>query len=327
MFIFGPTQDITKVQQVKISAEFVACDNSKMVFCRKCGKKESRTLSIDKFTGKCQKCAAVAAATGATHEQGEPVVIDENAKLSDIPFHQFKLWIQYVIKDTIQAELKTALEQCSKDIDTVKKDLGEEKQKVVTLTAQVNEMRTQVAELEKEQKKTKEVGEAHLKYLINLDRNARKYNIMIFGLPENDDLVIERDNEEETLRAANDDEKVSAVLSQLQSDISKTSNFHRLGKPGDNPQPVKVYFFSPSQAQLALSNSKNLNEWEARIYVKADKTKSEAEEFKRIGKRKEELLLQHPTVDPDNPIVTLAKGILKVNGTEVDRYKTPQTLF
>ena len=299
-----------------------------MVHCRNCGKKETRTSTIYKFTGICQKCAAVAAAAaGATPQQGEPVAIDDNAKLSDIPFHQFKLWIQYVIKDTIQAELKTALDQCSKDIAAVKKDLGEEKRKVVTLTTQVNEMKTQVAELEKEQKKTKEVGEAHLKYLINSDRNARKQNVIIFGLPENDDLVVENEDEEDSVHAANDDEKVSAVLSQLQSDISKTSYFHRLGKPGDNPRPVKVYFISQKEAQLALSNSKKLNEWEARIYVKADKTKSEAEEYKRIGKRKAELLLQHPTVDPDNPIVTLSKGILKVNGTEVDRYKTPQTLF
>ena len=71
---------------MKTSAEFVACDNSKMVFCRKCGKKETRTLSIDKFTSVCQKCAAVAATTGATNQQGEPVVIDDNAKLSEIPF-------------------------------------------------------------------------------------------------------------------------------------------------------------------------------------------------------------------------------------------------
>ena len=150
---------------------------------------------------------------------------------------------------------------------------------------------------------------------------------MIFGLLENDDLVIQNDAEEEIVRAVNDHEKVAAVLSHLESDISKTSYFHRLGAAGDNPRPIKVFFNSMKEAQTAISNSKNLNQLKEKIYVKADKTKSEAEEYKRIGKRKSELLLQHPTVDPNNPVVTLAKGILKVNGTEVDRYKSPQTLF
>ena len=120
---------------------------------------------------------------------------------------------------------------------------------------------------------------------------------------------------------------MSTVLSHLQSDVSEVSYFHRLGKLGDKPRPVKVIFTSVSRAQAALSNSKNLNDWESRIYVKGDKTKSESEEYKRIGKRKSDLLLQHPTIDPQNPIVTLAKGVLKVNGTEVDRYNPIQSLF
>ena len=303
------------------------------MYCKQCGKKETKNLSIDKFTGLCQKCSvAKQPATrgtdgAAANQQGESVEIDEDATLSDIPFRQFKAWIQFVIKDTIQAEAKLALDKCSKDIDAVKKDLGLEKQKVASLTTQVNELKTKVTDLEQEHKKTKEVGEANLKYLINSDRNARKHNVMIFGLLENDDLVIQNDAEEEIVRAVNDHEKVAAVLSHLESDISKTSYFHRLGAAGDNPRPIKVYFNSMKEAQTAISNGKNLNQLKEKIYVKADKTKSEAEEYKRIGKRKSELLLQHPTVDPNNPVVTLAKGILKVNGTEVDRYKSPQTLF
>ena len=61
--------------------------------------------------------------------------------------------------------------------------------------------------------------------------------------------------------------------------------------------------------------------------MKPDKSKKEAEEFKRIGNRKDELLKQHPTVDPANPIVKLEKGVLTVNGKEVDRYKPVQSLF
>ena len=63
------------------------------------------------------------------------------------------------------------------------------------------------------------------------------------------------------------------------------------------------------------------------IYVKPDKTKSEQNEFQRLGKKKEELLLKYPTVDVDNPRVTLKKGSLQVDGVEVDKYEPVQTLF
>ena len=50
-------------------------------------------------------------------------------------------------------------------------------------------------------------------------------------------------------------------------------------------------------------------------------------EFKRLGKEKEKLLAQYPTIDADNPRVTLSKGSLKVDGVEVDKYEPVQTLF
>ena len=81
------------------------------------------------------------------------------------------------------------------------------------------------------------------------------------------------------------------------------------------------------EAQKVITNGKKLYELDMNIYVKPDKTKKESEEFKRIGRRKGEMLLLHPTTDPENPIVTLAKGVLKVNGQEVDRYNPVQSLF
>ena len=78
---------------------------------------------------------------------------------------------------------------------------------------------------------------------------------------------------------------------------------------------------------MFFQKAKILKNWESDIYVKPDKTKKEAEEFKQIGKRKADLLLQHPTNDPNNLIVTLTKGILRVDGTEVDKYNPIQSLF
>ena len=94
-----------------------------------------------------------------------------------------------------------------------------------------------------------------------------------------------------------------------------------------NPRPFKVIMKSVVEAEKVMKNGEKLNELDMNIHVKPDKTKKEAEEFKRMGKRKAELLLQHPTIDPENPIVTLTKGVLRVNGAEVDRYNPVQSLF
>ena len=163
-------------------------------------------------------------------------------------------------------------------------------------------------------KDIKQTGESNLKYLINADRNLRKHNIMLFGVSEDDDLVFKDANGDENHRASDDEEKVSALLLFLGSDAAELSYFQRMGKPNGNPRPLKVILKSVMEAQKVISNSKKLNDLEMNIYAKPDKTKKEAEEFKRIGKRKAELLLQHPTTDPDNPVVTLKKGVIRVNG-------------
>ena len=67
---------------------------------------------------------------------------------------------------------------------------------------------------------------------------------------------------------------------------------------------------------------------EANIYMKPDKTKAERDEYSRLGKKKDELLLRHPLADENGePRVVLKSGVLLVDGVQVDCYKTPQSLF
>ena len=63
------------------------------------------------------------------------------------------------------------------------------------------------------------------------------------------------------------------------------------------------------------------------IYIKNDKTKAEREEFQRLGKRKDDIAKQYPKADEQPDRVILERGVLKLDGVEVDRYKSPQTLF
>ena len=153
---------------------------------------------------------------------------------------------------------------------------------------------------------------------------------MIFGLSEREDIQIEtEDDGTHMIRASTDKEKITAIVEVLKGDMTEVSHFYRMGKePGEKPRPVKLVLRNISSAQNLLRNGKKLKELDINVYVKPDKSKKEAEEFKRIGNRKEELLLKlHPTVDPANPIVKLEKGVLTVNGREVDRYKPVQSLF
>ena len=60
------------------------------------------------------------------------------------------------------------------------------------------------------------------------------------------------------------------------------------------------------------------------IYIKPDKTRGEQAEFRRIGKRKDELLRQY---ENNRDRVKLKKGVIYLDDVEVDRYKSVQSLF
>ena len=63
------------------------------------------------------------------------------------------------------------------------------------------------------------------------------------------------------------------------------------------------------------------------IYIKPDKTKSEVEEYRRLGKRKTELQAEYPVGEDEESRVVLEKGVLKVDGVKVDEFKSVQSLF
>ena len=174
---------------------------------------------MDSFTSTCAKCAT--SKIPDVNKNSSSVIISDDKKLSEIPLGQFQLWIQLAIRDTIQSELGVTLEKYTKEIESVKKDLNAEKEKVTSLTTKVNNLST---ELKTEHEKTKKSGEANLKYSIKLDRNSRQHNVMIFGLPEHNELVVGNENDGNETRATNDNDKVATVLSKLDSDKSSVSH-------------------------------------------------------------------------------------------------------
>ena len=171
------------------------------------------------------------------------------------------------------------------------------------------------------------ISDNNLKYLVNLDRNERIQNVCLFGVPEdNTDLTIEETT------ASTDKDKFELILNYISAApvLNQTTDIFRLGKltTGNGPRPIKIKFISSEGPTTILKESKKLKDLEGHtIYFKPDKTKAEIAEYKRMGKRKTELLQVYPTANDGPPRVVLNKGSLTVDGAEVDRFKSVQTLF
>ena len=171
------------------------------------------------------------------------------------------------------------------------------------------------------------------RYLVNHDRSARQRNVLLFGVPDNDEITIG----DETVNS--NQEAAQTIFGKLGIHDAKVLESFRLGKKKENDEnaerphsrPIKVCLESSSIARSILTESPKLNNLfegtGTNIYIKADKTKAERDEYTRLGKKKAELLLRHPTEDGGEPRVVLKNGILLVDNVQVDCYKTPQSLF
>ena len=211
-------------------------------------------------------------------------------------------------------------------IQTVRNELTNTKKDLTEANQKIGEQGKTINDLQGELKNVNAALTNTTKYLINFDRNLRQTNAVMFGVPE-EDLLLQKENEltERTFKKELD--KVSEIL-KIVGHKGPLRHYVRLGKKGDKPRPIKVIFHSVNEAHDATSNSNLLKTLRnQKIYIKPDKTKSENAEFKRLGDEKKKYLTKYPTVEGSEPRVILAKGILKLDGLEVDRYKTVQSLF
>ena len=164
------------------------------------------------------------------------------------------------------------------------------------------------------------------KYLINIDRNSRQHNAVLFGVSESE-LTLKCKSGNGVVVAKTDTEKVQEILRVVQYK-GEIKHFVRLGKKGDRPHPIKLMFDSPSKANSVIANSSKLKDLvDVTIFLKSDKTKKEIKEFKRVGDKKHKLLEKYPTAQGAQPRVVLQKEVLTLDGVEVTRYQSIQTLL
>ena len=282
--------------------------------CVKCKRKSTRTRTLND-EDICTECVVDIPSGG----------IDDATDMGSLTFGEFKTWMTTALRDVVKAIVVEQLADSKKQMDELKNENKSLTTKLGAAEKKLGDLKTEIDGLKASLNDNKKIGDNNLKYLINMDRNIRRNNIIIFGVDEKEKLEI--NNEE----FDTDDKKRDSLINLMGgADLTVVDSF-RLGKPGgDKPRPIKVTFSSSAAATTLLTNShqlKPLKDKGLTIYVKPDKSKGEVTEFKRLGKEKERLLAQYPTIDPENPRVTLSKGSLKVDGVEVDKYEPVQTLF
>ena len=314
-------------------------------FCTECGKK--RKLNNDRICTPCVNKSAPAAtdtvgiigAAAAPDPPPPPPTcdVDDEETLNNVKFGSLKSWLNATfahhvtqlderlsreigaVKDDLQTT-KTSLDQTNAEIAKLKKELTDYKkatnEKVVGLD-------TRVKTLDTDAKKQKIISENNLKYLINLDRNERRRNVIIFGVPEQD-LTIE------DVTVGTDQKKCELILNYIgvPAVIDEVREMFRLGKPvEDKVRPIKLKLNSSDDVTSILDCKGELNKLPQTIYIKPDKSKSEVTEYQRMGKRKKELEEQYPVPEGARPRVVLDKGVLTLDGTTVDEFKPVQSLF
>ena len=210
--------------------------------------------------------------------------------------------------------------ELKKEVDKHKNDLKKAKEDITSLKNKMQTLEEKVEMVDKKNNDTTTVTDNNLKYLINIDRERRSQNIMIFGVKEEGVLKIGSKALKE------DKEKVSGILDFLGENDSVMNSYVRLGKE-KGKRPIKVFLNSKSSVFRILKNASKLKTLNDKIFIKPDKTRKEREEFQRLGKRKEELMKSHITPEGGQQRVILSNGILKLDGLEVDSYKSPQSLF
>ena len=288
-----------------------------MVNCVRCNKKPKKNSKLDE-NNVCVEC---------NKKVNIPGGIDDEKSMGDISFGDFKAWMTNELRALVHEMVVEEMTETKKEVENLKKKNKELSDQLTAVDNKAAELKKEVAAVKASLKDVKDTTDNNLKYLINVDRNARKHNVILFGVQEEGNLTIG------PTTAATDQEKCELLLEYIGCPNTNIVDSFRLGKEvtPDKPRPIKISFSEKNMAFDVQGNTKKLNDLKdshrENVYIKPDKTKAEVAEFQRLGKKKEELLKKYPTVDDENPRVVLAKGSLKVDEVEVDKYQPVQSLF
>ena len=202
--------------------------------------------------------------------------------------------------------------------ETVQKVENESKNAEKRLTV----TETKIKNLEEKNDKLKKVVIKQQSQIAIQEKNIRLRNVVIGGLDEEKDLSVNNN------AASTDNQKVKLILSALNLDHIDFVRCRRTGNQDQGPQKrprfLIVEFSKPSdrnEVKASGSQLQGIPELKD-IRIKADLTKDERAEYKRLYDLRDQL-------SKDNPgkVAIVDKGVVKLDGQEIDKYKTPSSGF
>ena len=122
------------------------------------------------------------------------LLLNPDSTLGEISFREFTAWFKHeLLDDVVQRKVDESTKDIKKDVDANKTSITSANDKIKTLEAKVDTLTANLKEVVEENKRLKKTGENNLKYLVNLDRNTRRSNVILFGLSETEDLKLSED--------------------------------------------------------------------------------------------------------------------------------------
>ena len=196
--------------------------------------------------------------------------------------------------------------------DTVKKVEAESKNAENRLTV----TETKIKNLEQSQGKLKNIVAKQQSQIAYQNKKERLRNVVLAGLSETEPLG--QDN------LTTDRDKVRYILDQLDLHHVTIASSRRTGNKDQGPQE------RPRFLVVELTNQDMRHEFKAagtklnnidhlkHIRVKADLSKGERDEYKRLYDLKDKLQQENP-----GATVLVDKGAVLINGTQIDKFKNP----
>ena len=190
-----------------------------------------------------------------------------------------------------------------------------------SLKAEITLLKAKKKEEVERNDKIVKVLKEHQVTLARTDKNNRFKRLLLSGVPEEQITI-------NSVTLKNDKEKVEEILKTMQVNDVKIAHQRRIGAKDQGtekrPRYLLLEFINSSDRNKVKNESMKLKENEDTklFYIKADKTKKEREEYKRLYKIKEQL-----EKDSDGKTVEIKYGKLYVDGIVVDKIETENDNF
>ena len=205
---------------------------SKEIKCKVC-KKNASTYKRINDEDICQSCYDRCKTITIIEKANESVIINPNSTLGEISFEKYQEWFETKmsqVKVEIRSEVSQIKEELiqkntelKKEVDKQRKDLDKANKDITVLRSRVQLLEEKVEDVEKKNSNTSTISNNNLKYIINMDRERRSNNIMLFGLKEKETLKIN------DVELKGDKEKVNGILNFMGANEQTLKKYMRVG--------------------------------------------------------------------------------------------------